>query len=192
MVRSYTDEPIDPSVVRSLIATARRGPSAGNTASLEYLVLDQPDRVMRYWDVTLPAERRSTFRWQGLLKAPVLIVPCCSAASYVERYAEADKAEGRLGRDALAWAVPYWYVDGGAAVMLLLLAAVDAGLGALFFGQFGRAGAVKKAFRIPDDFEPLGTIALGHAAPDHDGVGRSSGRPRRPLDQVLHRGTWTH
>ena len=189
MVRSYTDEPVEPSVVRSLIATARRGPSAGNTASLEYLVLDEPDSVMRYWDATLPSDRRSTFRWQGLLQAPVLIVPCCSAASYVERYAEADKADSSLGRDVTAWSVPYWYVDGGAAVMLLLLAAVDAGLGALLFGQFGHTGAVKEAFSIPDDFEPLGTIALGHPAA-HAGAGRSSGRARRPLDQVIHRGTW--
>ncbi len=189
MVRSYTDEPVDPAVVRTLLATSRRGPSAGNTASLEYLVLDEPAAVARYWDLTLPPERRSTFRWQGLLEAPVLIVPCCSAAAYVERYAEPDKAASGLGRDPSAWSVPYWFVDGGAAVMLLLLAATDAGLGALFFGLFGHTRAVKDAFAIPDEFEPLGTIALGHPA-DDDATGRSSGRPRRSLDQVIHRGSW--
>jgi nitroreductase len=189
MVRSYTDEPIDSGVVRSLIATARRGPSAGNTASLEYLVLDEPAAVARYWDVTLPSERRSTFRWQGLLEAPVLIVPCCSPASYVERYAEADKTTTGLGVDVAAWPVPYWYVDGGAAVMLLLLAAVDAGLGALFFGQFGHTAAVKQAFSIPDEYEPLGTVALGHPATD-DRAGRSAGRDRGGLDEIIHRGDW--
>lgn len=181
---------MDPALVRSLIATARRGPTAGNTASLEFLVLDQPKTVARYWEVTLSPERRSSFRWQGLLEAPVLVVPCCSATAYVERYAEPDKAGSGLGRNPSDWAVPYWYVDGGAAVMLLLLAADDAGLGALFFGQFGHTRAVKDAFAIPEDVEPLGTVALGHPAAD-DTAGRSSGRRRRPLDEVIHRGTWS-
>lgn len=189
MVRSYTAEPVDPAVVRSLIAAAQRAPSAGNTASLEYLVLDDPASVARYWDLTLPPERRATFRWKDLLAAPVLIVPCCSAAAYVRRYAEPDKAVDGLGADVAAWPVPYWYVDGGAAVMLLLLAAVDAGLGALFFGQFGHTPTVKAAFSIPDEFEPLGTVAVGHPAAD-DPAGRSVGRDRPGLDEILHRGFW--
>jgi nitroreductase len=190
MVRSYTDEPVDPDVIRSLIGAAQRAPSAGNTASLQYLVLDEPDVVARYWDLTLPPPRRSTFRWQGLLAAPVLIVPCCSTAAYLERYAEPDKAATGLGADVSAWSVPYWHVDGGAALMLMLLAAVDAGLGALFFGQFGHTDAVKEAFSIPDEFQPLGTIAVGHPAAD-DPAGRSAARARPALAEVMHRGSWT-
>jgi nitroreductase len=189
MVRSFTDQPVDPELVRGLIRSAQRAPSAGNTASLHCLLLDEPAAVARYWDVTLPQGRRSGFRWPGLLDAPVLIVPCCSADSYLRRYAEPDKAATGLGDDQLAWPVPYWYVDGGAAVMLLLLAAVDAGLGALFFGQFGHAAAVKTAFSIPDEYEPLGTVALGHPAAD-DPAGRSVGRVRAGLDEIIHRGDW--
>ena len=190
MVRSYTDEPVDPDVIRSLIGAAQRAPSAGNTASLQYLALDEPAAVARYWDLTLPPPRRSTFRWQGLLAAPVLIVPCCSATAYLERYAEPDKAASGLGADVSAWSVPYWHVDGGAAVMLMLLAAVDAGLGALFFGQFGHTDAVKEAFSIPDEFQPLGTIAVGHPAAAEK-AGRSAGRHRMGLDEIIHRGDWS-
>lgn len=189
MVRSYTDEPVDPEAVRSLIVAAQRAPSAGNTVSLQYLVLDEPAAVARYWDLTLPPERRSTFRWPGLLAAPVLIVPCCSSAAYVQRYAEPDKVVTGLGADASAWSAPYWYIDGGAAVMLMLLAAVDAGLGALFFGQFGHTAAVKGAFGIPDDFQPLGTIAVGHPA-EGGPAGRSAGRHRPSPEEVIHRGAW--
>ncbi len=189
MVRSFSDRPLDPAVLRHVIATAQRGPSAGNVASLHYLVLDQPDTVAKYWATTLRPGDRDGFAWPGLLRAPVLVVPCCSAESYVRRYAEPDKATTGLGENADAWRVPYWFVDGGAAVMLFLLASVDAGLGALFFGQFGHTVAVKRAFAIPDEFEPLGTIALGHPARD-DRRGRSSGRARPPLDQVIHRGEW--
>lgn len=189
MVRSFTDQPVDPAVVRSLIRAAQRSPSAGNTASLRFLVLDEPATVARYWDVTLPDERRNGFRWSRLLDAPVLIVPCCSAEAYVRRYAESDKAATGLGVSTSAWRVPYWYVDGGAAVMTLLLGAVDAGLGALFFGQFDHTDAVKRAFAIPDEYEPLGTVAVGHPAGD-DPDGRSSERTRPSLDEVIHRGTW--
>ena len=189
MVRSFTDQPVDPAEVRDLIRSAQRAPSAGNTASLRYLVLDEPATVARYWDTTLSGERRSGFRWSVHLDAPVLIVPCCSAQSYVRRYAETDKAATSLGEGASAWRVPYWYVDGGAAVMTLLLAAVDAGLGALFFGQFDHTDAVKRSFSIPDEYEPLGTVAVGHPTGD-DAAGRSAARPRPTVDEVIHRGAW--
>ena len=71
---------------------------------------------------------------------------------------------------------------------LVLLGAVDEGLGALLFGQFDHEPAVRATFAIPDDVAVLGTIALGHPAPDQPG--RSAARARRPLDAIVHRGTW--
>lgn len=188
MVRNYTDDPVDPVVLTRVLDAARRAPAAGNTQALDLLVLEGSERTGAYWDVTLPAERRATFRWPGLLRAPVLVIPCVAPGAYVERYAEADKARTGLGASADGWAVPYWYVDGGAAVMAMLLAAVDEGLGALLFGQFTHEPAVRAAFAIPDDVAVLGTVALGHPAPDEPG--RSAARPRRPLDEVVHRGAW--
>jgi nitroreductase len=151
-------------------------------------VLDEPTATAAYWDATLAPERRATFRWPGLLRAPVLVIPCVRPGAYLERYAEPDKASTGLGVDLAAWTVPYWYVDGGAAVMAMLLAAVDEGLGALLFGPFGHEPAVRQAFAIPADVAVLGTIALGHPAPDEPG--RSAGRPRRPVAEIVHRGTW--
>ena len=89
-----------------------------------------------------------------------------------------------------AWPVPYWYVDTAFAAMVALLAAVDEGLGALFFGQFEHEAAVQAALGIPADRRPVGTIALGYAAPADDRPSRSAARPRRPLDDVVHRGHW--
>ena len=71
-----------------------------------------------------------------------------------------------------------------------LLAAVDEGLGALFFGLFEHEAALQAALGIPADRRPVGTIALGYAAADADRPSRSSQRPRRPLDDVVHRGHW--
>jgi nitroreductase len=73
--------------------------------------------------------------------------------------------------------------------MVTLLAAVDEGLGALFFGQFEHEAAVKAALGIPADRRPVGTIALGYAAEDQR-PSRSSQRPRRPLADIVHRARW--
>lgn len=188
MVREYTDQPVPEALVDRLLDLARRAPSAGNTQPWSFLVLRGAD-VERYWATTMPdPAARSRFRWQGLLRAPVLVVPYVRPDAYAERYAEADKAATGLGAGVDSWPVPYWWVDGGAVVQNLLLAAGGAGLGACFFGQFEHEPAVRDAFDVPDDQRALGTVALGWPAPDEPG--RSAGRPRPALDQIVHRGSW--
>jgi nitroreductase len=169
---------------------ARRVPAAGNTQGLDLVVLEGPEQTARYWDASLPPERREGFPWPRLLDAPVLIVPVGHPAAYVERYGEADKVRTGLGEGADAWSVPYWYVDTAFAAMVTLLAAVDEGLGALFFGQFEHEAAITAALGIPADRRPVGTIALGYAAVDADRPSLSSRRPRRPHDDIVHRGHW--
>lgn len=199
MCRSFRTDPLDASTVEELLRLAQRAPAAGNTQGWQFLVLDDPAAVARYWDVALPTRRRATFPWPGLLRAPVLVVPCADAAAYVQRYGEADKAarvaaspEERRGLagGVDGWTVPYWLVDTAMAAMTLLLAAVDRGLGACLFGQFEHEVAVRRAFAIPERVQPVGTIALGHP----DEVSRPSrsarARPRPPLADVVHRNSW--
>src|SRR5690606_7060757 len=124
----------------------------------------------------------------GLVAAPVLLVALVRPESWVERYGEPDKASTGLGEGVDAWSVPYWWVDGGAAVEHLLLGAVDAGLGACFFGLFGHERAVLAALGVPEGWRAVGTVALGHPAPDEPG--RSAARPRLSLADVVHRGGW--
>jgi nitroreductase len=190
MVRNYTDAPVDAAALDRVLAAGRRAPAAGNAQALDLLVLAGADETGAYWDVTLPSPRRDGFRWPGLLRAPVLVLPYVRPAAYAERYAEPDKhGPGRgLGAGPDRWPVPYWHVDAGMAVMAMLLAALDEGLGALFFGQFGHAAALRAAFGVPDGHEAVGTLALGHPAPDEPG--RSAGRPRRPAADVIRRGRW--
>jgi nitroreductase len=188
MVRAYDRRPVDPLALDRVLDAARRAPSAGNSQGLDLVVLAGPDETGRYWDVALPAgPRRDGFRWQGLLTAPVLVLPVVAAGAYAARYAEPDKAATGLG-SVEAWPVPYWFVDGGMAVQAMLLAAQEEGLGAAFFGLFDRERAVLDALGVPPDRRGLGVVALGHPAPDEPG--RSAGRPRRPLDEVVHRGGW--
>lgn len=190
MCRDFLGDPLAPALVEQVLDAANAAPSAGNTAALALLVLNGPDEVGRYWDVTLPeGPRRAGFGWPGLLRAPVLVLPYVEPDAYARRYAEDDKAGTGLGAGTEAWPVPYWWIDGGAAVMAMLVSATDLGLGALFFGQFHHQAAVSGSFGVPDGWRSLGTLALGHPAGDH-APGRSAGRGRRRAPQVVHRGAW--
>ena len=188
MVRAFTPETIDPRVVDGLIDLARRAPSAGNSQGWAFVVLEGATQTDRYWDVTLPPERRVDFRWPGLVAAPVLIVALVRPDAWVDRYAEPDKASAGRGGSGQEWPVPFWWVDAGMAVEHLLLGVVEAGLGACFFGLFDHEEAVLAALGVPAGWRAVGAVALGHPAPDRPG--RSQGRGRRPLGDILHRGAW--
>jgi nitroreductase len=74
--------------------------------------------------------------------------------------------------------------------MLILLSAIDAGLGALFFGlNHADESALLRAFGVPAGFEPVGAIALGHPAAD-DRPSASLRRGHRPPAEMIHRGRW--
>jgi nitroreductase len=185
MVRNFDSRPLSPELVERVLANAVRGPSAGFTQGVELLVLEGPEQTSRYWDACFPADRRSRFRWPGVLRAPLLIVPLASREAYLDRYAEADK--GWIDRDPSRWPVAYWDVDASFATLLALLTAVDLGLGALFFRVFG-PDRFRAEFGIPDRFSPLGTVAIGHPLADEPSP--SAARGRRPVSEVVHRGGW--
>lgn len=189
MVRDFTDEPVPPEVVDELLDLATRAPSAGHSQGWSFVVLEGPEQTARFWDTTLPVEKRASFPWPGLLRAPVLIIPLAEPQVYVDRYAEADKARTGLGEGEERWPVPYWYVDTAFASMVVLLGAVDADLGALFFGIFSHEAELLVELGVPEGHRPVGAIALGHPAPDQR-PSRSTRRGRTPLDEVVHRNGW--
>ena len=66
----------------------------------------------------------------------MLVIPLADEGAYRRRYGEPDKAHTGLADGP--WPVPYWHIDAAMATMNLLLAVVDADLGALFFGIFAK------------------------------------------------------
>lgn len=149
------------------------------------MTFEGPDETGSFWEATFPVSKRASFRWEGMFNAPLIVVPMSSQEAYLDRYAEPDK--GWTDRDPGRWPVPYWDIDTGMAALLMLLTAVDASLGALFFGIFD-VPAFRAAFGIPVAYTPIGAIAIGHPAPDEPSP--SLKRGRRPLDEVLHRARW--
>jgi nitroreductase len=193
MTRAFDGRPIEGGLLDELVELASRAPSAGKTQGWHLVVLEGAETEV-FWDSTLPAVRRDSFRWQHLLTAPVIALPLADSKAYVDRYGEPDKAQTGLGAGESAWPVPYWTIDTSMAVMTLLLAAEDVGLGALFFGVFRGERELRRRLGIPSGLELLGAIALGHPVARSDseaaGRGRSADRSRRPVRQIIHRGHW--
>jgi nitroreductase len=117
--------------------------------------------------------------------APVLIVPCTSEAAYHRRYQERDKLQA--DNTEIEWPVPYWHMDIGCAVMIVLLAAVDEGLAAGFAGAHD-LGALRAVLNIPVEVMPVGVIPIGHPAPDTPSP--SLKRGRKPEAEYIHREKW--
>ena len=191
MIRNYAETPVDRAVVDRALANATRAPNAGFSQGWAFLVLDTPDDVRRWWATTAdPADLEDPDDWlTGMMRAPVVIVPCSSKAAYLARYAEPDK--GWTDRDEARWPMPFWHMDAAMASLLILQTAVDEGLGSCFIGiPPGRDHAVREEFGIPDAYDPVGVITIGHRVEDTGNAGSPARRRRRPLKDVVHRGGW--
>ncbi|HMC39782.1 MAG TPA: nitroreductase family protein [Acidimicrobiales bacterium] len=190
MCRDFSDRPVPAEVVDRLLDRAGRAPSAGFTQGWSFLVLDDGSSVARFWSVLADEEWRRDPSLPGLMRAPVVIVPLCNPEPYVARYSEPDKvAFGLTAADR--WPVPYWTVDVSFATMLLLLGAVEEGLGALFFGRDAAAySRLAAEFGVPEGWSPIGVVLAGWPAPGGGPRGSAATRPRRPLSEVVHRRSW--
>jgi nitroreductase len=190
MVRRYDARPVDPATVERMLANAVRAPSAGYTQGWAFLVLDRPDDVERFWSATSPESGGPEDDWlTGMRTAPLVIVPLSSKQAYLDRYAESDK--GWRDREEKRWPVPYWHIDTGMATLLMLQTAVDEGLGACFFGiPSDRVESFRPEFGVPASYTPIGGVTVGHRTEDTGAPGSPSRRPRRSLDEVIHRGGW--
>jgi nitroreductase len=188
MTRNFQVAPLERSVVDGLLAEALAAPSAGNTQGREFVVLEGPGQTDRYWQAATDAAWRArSRRYEGMSRAPVVVLPFSDPDAYVERYAHPDKS--RADGAEIEWVVPYWHVDASFAVMTLLLGAADRGFGAAFLGNFRGEDALKDSLGVPARFRWLGAVLLGHPArPDPPST--SAARPKRTVEDAVHRGSW--
>lgn len=185
MVRNFTDDEVDSAALDRILDAARRGPSAGFTQGQDFVVVTEPDTKLALAQLCHERGYVEAGFDPFLSRAPVLIVPCTNENAYHRRYREPDKVD-EGGRE-IDWPVPYWFMDVGCAVMLLLLAVVSEGLVAAFAGSH-RFDEIKALLNIPEEVTPVGVIAIGRPAPD-----KRSGslkRGRRPERDVIHREGW--
>jgi nitroreductase len=188
MVRRFDRRPVPIDVVDRILDAGRRAPSAGFAQGLEFLVLDTPESVGAFWETT----RDPAFGWdeEEVTHGPtVLILPLPDARRYLARYAEPDKAGFGMDEEA-NWPVRFWEIDAAMAAMLILLAAVDEGLGAWFFGITYGERELLDRFGVPEHLRPIGIIGLGYRAEDEEPSGSWMKRRRRPFEEQIHRNGW--
>ena len=185
MVRNFKSDPVAPEALDRILEAARRGPSAGFTQGQDFVLVQDPERKRQIAELC----GESSYTERGFAPfisgAPLLIIPCTSEAAYHRRYQEPDKV--RQDGTEIDWPVPYWYMDAGCAVMLILLAVVDEGLAAGFAGTW-QLDALRELLGIPAQVTPLGVIPIGHPAPDKRSP--SLERGRREKREVVHRERW--
>lgn len=190
MIRTYLERPVAPDLVDRVVDAALRAPSAGHSQGVSVVVLERQEHRDRFWAATARPDGPATpgGRWDRLRQAPVVLLPLAHKETYLARYAEPDKAG--LGMDAeTGWPRPYWDIDAGFAVMSMLLAATDLGLGALFLAIAYGEPAFLTELGVPEGHEPIGALTLGWPAPD-DPPSASAARGRRPRDEAVHYGRW--
>jgi len=72
------------------------------------------------------------------------------------------------------------------AIMLMLLTAVDEGLGGWLFGIFDGEEQLLSDLGVPEGPRLLGAVALGYP----DRRDRPFRPDHRPLEEIVHRGCW--
>jgi nitroreductase len=181
MVRTFdANRPVSEEALERILRNGTRAPSAGFSQGQAWLVLRGAD-LEKFWEFGSEAV------FDTVRTAPLVIVPFSSKKAYLDRYAQADK--GWTDRDESRWPVPFWHIDTGMAAMLQLLTVVDEGLGALYFGIIPeQVQPFKDAFGVPDEYEPIGAIAIGY---DAESEKRDLRARRRPIESLVHHGTWS-
>jgi nitroreductase len=185
MVRNFANKPVPAAIVDRVLDMARHGPSAGFTQGQDFIVVRKAETKKRLAELCGEEEYQQAGFDPFVSTAPVLVVACTNEAAYHRRYQEPDKLDEEGSE--IEWPVPYWFFDGGAAVMLLLLAVVDEGLAAGFAG-FHDLQRARDTLEIPDEVTPLGVVPIGYPAPDKRSP--SLKRGRRSLEGIVHRELW--
>src|SRR3954452_798207 len=192
MVRHYEPEPVPSETLERICRTVRRAPSGGFSQGQRLLVVTEADTRAEIAKLLHEDEWIAQGREPWLSVAPAHIVVLTREQDYHDRYNESDKLAVTGGVE-IEWPAPFWYVDAGAAMMLLLLAAIDEGLAAGVYGvTVPEMRAFKELLGIPGEVAVVAGVTVGKGRPDPNSARASSrmSRRRRELDEVVRWERW--
>jgi nitroreductase len=192
-VRTYADRPVPRDVLERITSAAVvRAPSAGFSQGLRLVVVTDPDARREIAVAAAEEELAAKGRPRWKAAAPVHVVVLTREDDYHDRYQAKDKLAITGGRE-IDWPAPYWYVDAGAAVMTLMLAAIDEGLDTAIFGVTDQ-DALRQTLGLPGDVKFVAVVTMGY--PDDDATDEPTRgasvftERRRPRDEVVRWERW--
>lgn len=162
-VRRFVEGGVDREVIERIARLAQRTPSAGFSQGQRLVVVTDP-AVRRTVGAVCGEDEDEAVLGRWISECAAQFIPCVSEQIYHRRYQEPDKVDEH-GRE-IDWPIPYWWVDVGATMQNVMLAAVDAGLGCGFAGPVDGVAPLREALGIPDEFAPIGVMPVGIPLPD--------------------------
>lgn len=190
MIRKFEQKSIPDDVLKRVLEVARHAPSGGFSQGFDFIVLAKPAELEWFYRTTDDPTDPDPFPGREPDLAPACIVlPFANKRAYLDRYAQPDKVQFGMYKEE-NWPVPFWTVDTSMAIMLVLLAAVDEGLGAWYFGITRGEDDVMRELGIPRFCIMLGVIALGYPSPEDKPRVAAFSRHRRPFEEMFHIGRW--
>jgi nitroreductase len=162
-VRRFQEGGVPRETIERIARLAQRTPSAGFSQGQRLVVITDPERRREIARVC----REDGYVEMGfgpwISECAAQFVPCVSEQIYHRRYREPDKVQD--DGTEIDWPIPYWWVDIGATMQNVMLAAVNEGLGCGFVGT-DDIPALKDVLGLPHEFSPIGVMPVGIAVPD--------------------------
>lgn len=164
-VRTFTGEPVEPTVLACCVDIALTAPAPHHTRPVRFVLVRQHrdtllEAMQAAWEADLADDGWSAdriahriARGQVLRDATEIMIPFLVGEG---RHDYPD--ERRRGAERTMFTVA-----GGAAVQALLVALAAEGLGSAWISSTIFCPAVvRSVLQLPDDWEPLGAIGIGH------------------------------
>jgi len=184
MHRAFLPDPLPEEQLARVVGVIRHSPSGGFSQGGSIVVVTE--------EATRLAIARAFIDDPAgdggyIAAAPVHLVVSANESLYHARYNESDKLAATGGVE-LVWPVPYWFVDAGALMMAILMAAIDEGLASAFIGHTDQKRILDELVGLPPEVVPIGVALIGRPGEAPDIGSRLRSRRRADADLVH----WNH
>jgi coenzyme F420-0:L-glutamate ligase/coenzyme F420-1:gamma-L-glutamate ligase len=184
-IRTFTADPVDPAAVRRAVGAAITAPAPHHTTPWRFVLVQTAavrDRLLaamrEQWardlagDGFTPEQIAARLRRGDLLtQAPLLVIPCLVTTDGAHDYPDERRADAERTMFQVAM---------GAGVQNFLVALAAEELGSCWVSStLFCADLVRSELALPADWQPMGSIAVGHPA------GAQAPRPPRAPDDVI-------